>query len=115
MSSLFLTDPDKVSLDSLLNPEKKQSGNKFIRFKENVCQELQSLGVPFRAAEVAVIDDIGGIMKQHLVERIGPRATAEHMFNTVLNNYKTDNKWHYDIQLDNNYNDTESDTISNID
>ena len=93
MASLFLTDPDARTLEQL--NDKKQSGNRFIRFKELVCLELQKLDVPLRAAEVAVIDDVGAIMKTCLIERIGPRATAELMYGPVEKIYKTDGKWHY--------------------
>lgn len=93
MASLFLTDPDARTLEQITT--KKESGNKFIRFKEAVCRELQLLGVGPRAAEVAVIDDYGGIMKQCLIERVGPRATAELMIGPMQNIYMTEGKWHY--------------------
>lgn len=92
MSQFFLTDPDNLSDDN--RPAKKPSGSASIRFKERVAVELQALGVPKGAAEVAVID-LRSMYIPYYHNKASPSEAALNMLVRVSTLYKTDKKWHY--------------------
>lgn len=92
MSKLFLTDPDNQSDEN--RPAKKPSGSASIRFKERVALELQILGVPKGAAEIAVID-LRSMYIPYYHKKASPAEAALNMLTRVTTLYKTDKVWHY--------------------
>lgn len=92
MNPLFCT--DNQSDEDLPSP-KKRSGNKSIRYKEDVCDALTRIGVPIRTAEVAVIDH-RGVVITGMHNKHTPLQTATTMLPAVEKMYKTkEGTWHY--------------------
>lgn len=93
MNEFFLTDPGNQSDDVILKT-KKPSGNRSIRYKENVCAALQTLGIPKGTAEIAVIDMRGTVIAC-MHQKHTPYEAASLLLNPVTKMYHTDGKWHY--------------------
>lgn len=93
MSLLFLTDPDNQS-DDVKPIVKKQTGNRSIRFKENVASALQTLGIPKGTAELAVIDMRGAVITA-MHKKQTPVEAASALVASITRIYKTDGNWHY--------------------
>ncbi len=93
MSKLFLTDPDNQSDED--NPLSQYRLPTF-DFKEKVVEKLMmEWKVPFRVAQVAVID-LKKISYMCYHYKLNPRQTAEMMISEVERLYKfEDGKWHY--------------------
>lgn len=89
MSDLFLTKPKKPN--TKIKPQKTS-----FDFNEKVVNCLIDKGVPFRVAEVAVIDMKGDIFKLYKENKMKPEQVASNIISTVCKRYTYDNKkWHY--------------------
>lgn len=95
MSKLFLTDPDNQSDEDKSSQTRKLSGAAFWRWRNRVVEELQHMGMPQRAAEVAVID-LKNILIPCLHSKLTPHQTARMLFDKASTIYKdVDGTWHY--------------------
>jgi hypothetical protein len=96
--SYFMTDPDNVS-DELADKPKIKRRGQFVRYCDRVVQELVHLGMPLRAAEVALIDMRHTAFVAYNDKEV-PLTAAERIFNKAKDIYTDKDKdgnrtWHY--------------------